>query len=172
MKYTMQLRQRTKYILYRSNNSELNNLNCHAYSFVYPCFSILTSHISTKHYYKTTQNIYMLRIWNWGIVTLLPRIVTTYRFVYELHAVMYSTMHFRAFRNRGSPYYHFANKALGLRRYLCLSNNFISPSFATSNDSTIQFQIIQNQCHFEKIRKMSTARLAGKKIDDVLYPTI
>ena len=98
--------------------------------------------------------------------------VTTYRFVYELHAVMFSTMHFRALRNRGSPSYHFANKTLALRQYLCLSNNFISPSFATSNNSKIQFQIIQNRCHFEKIRKMSTARLAGKKIDDVLYPNI
>lgn len=100
------------------------------------------------------------------------RIVTTYRFVYELHAVMYSTMHFRAFRNRGTPSYHFVNKALMFRRSLCLSKKFISPSFATSNSRTIHFQIIKNQCHFEKIRKMSTARLAGKKIDDVLYPNI
>ena len=85
---------------------------------------------------------------------------------------MFSTMHFRALRNRGSPSYHFVNKALMFRRFLCLSKNFISLSFATSNNRKISFQIIKNKCHFDRIRKMSTARLAGKKIDDVLYPNI
>merc|ERR1712088_1110893 len=42
----------------------------------------------------------------------------------------------------------------------------------TSNNRKTTFQIIRNKCNFDRIRKMSTARLAGKKIDDVLYPNI
>ena len=82
---------------------------------------------------------------------------------------MYSTMHFGAWRN---SLYRFVNKDLIFRRSLYLSKNFISPLLATSNNNFVTFRFFKNQSQLINKRKMTTARSAGKKIDDVLYPKI
>ena len=110
--------------------------------------------------------------WNERIQTQFSPLVTTDRFVYVCHAAMYATMHFGAWRNRGICSYHFINKHWIFRTSLYLSKNFISRVFATSNNNTVKFVIFKDQCLFRNNRKMSTARLAGKKIDDILYPKL
>ena len=80
--------------------------------------------------------------------------------------------HFCALRNCGILSYHFMNKHLICRRSLYLFKNFISPLLATSNIKTVKFGSFKHQCIFTNSRKMTTARLAGKQIDDVLYPKL
>ena len=101
-----------------------------------------------------------------------PPLVTTNRFVYVCHAVMYYTMHFGAWRNCGIFFHHSINKHWIFRRSLYQSKNVIFPLIATSYNNASKFVIFSNQCLFRNSRRMSTARLAGKTIDDVLYPKI
>ena len=81
-------------------------------------------------------------------------------------------MHFGAWRNRGILIYHSINKHWIFRRSLYQSKNVIFPLIATSYNNASKFVIFSDQCLFRNSRRMSTARLAGKTIDDVLYPKI
>ena len=109
---------------------------------------------------------------NEGIHILKLPLVTTNRFVYVCRAVMYYTMHFGAWRNRGILIYNSINKHWIFRRSLYQSKNVIFPLIATYYNNTSKFVIFSDQCLFRNSQRMSTARLAGKTIDDVLYPKI
>ena len=82
-------------------------------------------------------------------------------------------MHFgAAWRNRGIFFHHTLNKHWIVRRSLYQPKNVIFPLIATYYNNTSKFVIFSDQCLFRNSQRMSTARLAGKTIDDVLYPKI